>query len=88
MAINNFRFHFGIHSYFREKYLKGEVLPSNLNELNEMMEKDNPKFRMESRDKMIEEIRQRLGYSHEHIKRNEQNNYMRRGRKLKRTHRF
>jgi hypothetical protein len=86
MTINNFRFQMGIHSYIREKQKKGEELPNDQSELNEMIEEEDPEFRNKNREKVTKEIKERLGYSEEHMKRNEQHQYFRKLKKTKKTY--
>ena len=86
MMINNFRFQQGLHGYFRQKFKKGEELPTNQNELYEMMDQDSPEFREKNRDQMLKEVKQRLNYSEEHMRRNEQHNFHRRIKKNKKTY--
>jgi hypothetical protein len=86
MAINNFRFQYGLHGFIRQKHKNGEDLPRNQNELFDMLEEEDPEFKTKNRDKMYEEVKDRLGYSEEHMKRNEQHQYFRKMKKIKKTY--
>ena len=89
LMINNFRYHKGLHNYFRELLKKGEPIPKSQEELFEIVNSDNPpEFIINFQKKMYDEVKQRLGYTEEYVNENEQKLALKRAKRIKKTDKY